>query len=81
MSYAVEDKTITTTATIKRFRIERVIVDIFKKATIHLTLLGENDIPIDSKVVELTTEEYDTWGLDDNVLITIICTKLGLTLS
>jgi hypothetical protein len=45
------------------------------RAQIYVKLTG--DIT-ESKLVDLTTEEYAAWGEDDNYLLGLVISKLGL---
>lgn len=49
----------------------------------HVTMivhyLNANGNSLDNKVVKIEGEEYNAWGDDDNYIIILVLTKLGLT--
>lgn len=77
----IQDNVVTTTRTIKSFQIRTIRVELFRNANIEVACLDEYDRPVDHKTISLTTEEYSAWGLDDEYIVTLVCTKLGFTRS
>lgn len=49
----------------------------------HVTMvvhyLNANGNSLDNKIVKIEGEEYNAWGDDDNYIINLVLTKLGLT--
>ena len=59
----------------------RVIrVDLFKSATIHVTLMDSRKSIVDSKVVEINGDDYNQWGGDDTFIYQYVANKLGLSM-
>ena len=50
-------------------------------ATIVVHLLDANGNLLDNKFVKIEGEEYDNWSSDDNYIVNLALTKLGLTKS
>jgi|TARA_B110000967_G_C18671031_1_gene453039 hypothetical protein len=50
-------------------------------ATIVVHLLDANGNLLDNKFVKIEGEEYDNWSSDDNYIVDLALTKLGLTKS
>ena len=48
----------------------------------HVTMvvhyLNANGNSLDNKIVKIEGEEYNAWGDDDNYIINLVLTKLGL---
>ena len=50
-------------------------------ATIIVHLLDANGNLLDNKFVKIEGEEYANWSSDDNYIVDLVLTKLGLTKS
>ena len=68
--------TVVTSMTVRVMRVE-----LFKSATLHVSLLDEAGRSIDSKVVEISGDDYKQWGGDDTFIYQYISNKLGFTMS
>ena len=69
----------TTVKTITSYKIGRIVVNLFKGATINVQLLDNNNNIINIEQLEMSKEEYAQWGTDDSYINTFVCTKLGFT--
>ena len=59
----------------------RVIrVDLFKSATLHVTLMDSRKSIVESKVVEINGDDYKQWGGDDTFIYQYVANKLGLSM-
>ena len=67
--------TLITSMTVRVMRIE-----LFKGATLHVSLIDANGISVDSKVVEINGEDYKSWGGDDTFIYEYIAKKLGFNM-
>ena len=54
--------------------------DLFKGASLHVSLIDENGNGVDSKMVEINGEDYKNWGGDDTFIYKYIANKLGFTM-
>jgi hypothetical protein len=48
-------------------------------AIILCSFLTDEDVPVQSQVVEMPTAIYNTWGTDDNIVVDYALQTLGLT--
>jgi len=73
------DRTIEKTITkiINRFRIESITLKPFETASIYISLV-DTENGITPFYYDLTTEEYNNWGSDDNYLITLLKEKINI---
>jgi hypothetical protein len=55
-------------------------VELFKGATLHISLLDTNGVNADSKIVEINGDDYKRWGGDDTFIYEYIANKLGFTM-
>jgi outer membrane biosynthesis protein TonB len=55
-------------------------VELFKGATLHVSLLDTNGVNVDSKIVEINGDDYKRWGGDDTFIYEYIAQKLGFTM-
>jgi outer membrane biosynthesis protein TonB len=67
-----------TTITSMVVRVMRI--ELFKGATLHVSLLDTNGVNVDSKVVEIKGDDYNNWGGDDTFIYQYIADKLGFTM-
>lgn len=49
--------------------------------SVTVTYLNSNGNAIHNEYVKIQGEEYNGWGLDDEYLVNLVLTKLGLTKS
>jgi len=63
------------TRTIDTLSISNVSVKLNKSASVVVSLSGDIN---ESKIVDLTSQEYDAWGSDDDYIYDLILSKLGL---
>ena len=55
-------------------------VELFKSATLHVSLLDANGNGFDSKVVEINGDDYKMWGDDDTFIYGFVARKLGFSM-
>ena len=67
--------TVVTSMTVRVMRVE-----LFKSATLHVTLMDSNRSIVESKVVEVNGDDYKQWGGDDTFIYQYIAGKLGFTM-
>ena len=67
--------TIVTSMTVRVMRVE-----LFKSATLHVTLMDSRRSIVDSKVVEINGDDYKQWGGDDNFIYQYIASKFGFSI-
>jgi hypothetical protein len=66
-------KVVTKTFTYTEFSIKDIIITLNKSAKFIVILYGDETDVVD---IEMTTEEYQNWGSDDDYVIQFIKTKL-----
>jgi hypothetical protein len=69
----------TTTVTVTRFEISQVTVTLFKSAQVIVNLYAAERKYLKCEVIDLTQEEYLGWNNNDEYLVDLVCSKLGLT--
>ena len=74
----VNDYTLVQTSVINNIHINILKIDLFKGMTLTVNLLSNNKI-IDTKIMNITGDEYTNWGNDDNYIINLVLSKLNLT--
>jgi len=67
-------KVVTKTITYTEFVIKDIVIRLNNSAKFIVILYGDETDVVD---VEMTPEEYDLWGSDDNYVIQFIKTKLA----
>jgi len=67
--------TVVTSMTVRVMRVE-----LFKSATLHVTLMDSRRSIVDSKVVEINGDDYKQWGGDDNFIYQYIASKFGFSI-
>ena len=55
-------------------------LELFKSATLHVSLLDANGNGFDSKVVEINGDDYKMWGGDDTFIYGFVARKLGFSM-
>jgi len=71
-------KDITTTNTITKIKIEVESIELNTKAKFRVFLFSDDNL-VKIEYVELTNNDYENWGNDDNYIINYILTQLGLS--
>jgi hypothetical protein len=66
-------KVVTKTFTYTEFSIKDIIITLNKSAKFIVILYGDETDVVD---IEMTTQEYQNWGSDDDYVIQFIKTKL-----
>lgn len=74
----IEDYNFVQSSVVNNIKIKIMNVDLFKSITICVSLLNNNK-NVDNKILKITGEEYTNWGNDDNYIINLVLTKLGLS--
>ena len=74
----IEDYNFVQSSVVNNIKIKIMNVDLFKSITICVSLLTNNK-NVDNKILKITGEEYNNWGNDDNYIINLVLTKLGLS--
>jgi hypothetical protein len=74
----VQDSSYVKTNTINNIIIRIMNVDLFNSITVCASLF-ENTTLVDNKVFKIEGEEYSNWGNDDNYIVDLILTKLGMS--
>ena len=72
------DQVKTTKVTSMSVRVMRF--ELFKGASIHVSLMDENGNAVDSKMVEINGDDYKKWGGDDTFIYEYIANKLGFSM-
>ena len=74
----VENKDIVKTYTVSKIEISVVNITLFESVTISVFLKDIDNNLIDVTYFTLKNEEYDNWGSDDDYILDLILSKLGL---
>jgi hypothetical protein len=78
-SIAIQKKTITTVTDVTSIEIESGVVVLNTSAKFTVRLLDSNGSLIDIKFVELSGQDYDNWGSDDDYVVSYILSELGMS--
>ena len=73
----VNDYTFVQTSIINNIQINILKIELFIGMTISVNLLSNNKI-IDSKIMNISGDEYTNWSNDDNYIVNLVLTKLNL---
>ncbi len=73
----VNDYTFVQTSVINNIQINILKIELFIGMTISVNLLSNNKI-IDSKIMNISGDEYTNWSNDDNYIVNLVLTKLNL---
>ena len=68
------------TAVVTSMRVNVMRIELFKGATLHVSLLDENEHGVESKVVEINGYDYTQWGGDDTFVYDFVARKLGFSM-
>lgn len=62
-------------------KIEMEVIEMIldSHVTMAVRYLNDNGNLLDNKIVKIEGDEYNAWGDDDNYIINLVLTKLGLT--
>lgn len=74
----VEPKIINNTIVGMQINFLSLILDV--NVIVNVLLYNSDNIVIQNQVITIEGEEYDLWGNDDDYLINLIASKLGLTI-
>jgi len=64
---------------VSKIEMEVVEMVLDSHVTMIVHYLNANGNSLDNKIVKIEGEEYNAWGDDDNYIINLVLTKLGLT--
>ena len=64
---------------IHHLEIQVINIELFKTATIMVSMFDEHNSIIENKVVYLTKEQYDLWNHNDETLVSLVLSILGYT--
>jgi len=67
--------TVVTSMTVRVMRVE-----LFKSASLYVSLMDANGNIVDTKMVEIIGDDYKKWGSDDTFIYGFIANKLGLSM-
>lgn len=76
----IEEKEVIDTRTIKKLRIEIVDIIFNVSARFRVMLYDLAEQLIKSVIVIIEGEDYKRWGNDDEVVLDLVLTKMGLSL-
>lgn len=68
------------TAVVTSMRVTVMRIELFNCATLHVSLLDENEHCVESKVVEIDGYDYKQWGGDDTFVYDFVARKLGFSM-
>jgi hypothetical protein len=74
----INDYNFVQTSVVNNIKIKIMNIDLFKSLTICVTLLNNNK-NVDNKILKISGDEYNKWSNDDNYIIDLVLTKLGLS--
>ena len=63
---------------VSKIEMEVVEMVLDSHVTMIVHYLNANGNSLDNKIVKIEGEEYNAWGDDDNYIINLVLTKLGL---
>ena len=73
----VQDLSYVKTNTINKVNIRIGNIELFKSVTVIASLFDNNTL-VDNKVFKIEGDEYTNWSNDDQYLIDLVLTKLGM---
>ena len=79
--FNIQPKEFIQTTTVNKFEITEVEVKLYTGASLTIMLYTDSNKCYKCVRVELTQEEYNNWGTDDNYIRDIVCEKLGFVLA
>ncbi len=75
----VEPHDIITVKKITSITIRIVNLVLFTSVTVSVNLFNESGYVCDTRTLDITGEEYLAWNNNDEYLVDLVCSKLGLT--
>ena len=73
----VQDSSYVKTNTINKVNIRIGNIELFKSVTVIASLFDNNTL-VDNKVFKIEGDEYTNWSNDDQYLIDLVLSKLGM---
>ena len=70
----------TTTRSFQYMSVQEQNIVLYQSVDILVKLFDANQALCDVKVLSLNGDDYQNWGANDNYILNISCTKLGITL-
>jgi len=64
---------------IHHLELQVINIELFKSATIMVSMFDENGSIIENKYLYLTKEQYDLWNHNDETLVSLVLSILGYT--
>lgn len=64
---------------IHHLELQVINIELFKSATIMVSMFDENGGIIENKCLYLTKEQYDLWNHNDETLVSLVLSILGYT--
>jgi hypothetical protein len=77
ISVNVQDSPYVRTNTINNINIRIISIELFTKLNVCVSLF-ENSQLVDNVNYQITGEEYSNWGNDDQYIVDLVLTKLGM---
>jgi hypothetical protein len=56
-----------------------IALELFKSVTVSVAMYADDGYVCDNRVLEISGDEYLAWNNNDQYLVNLVCTKLGLT--
>ena len=66
--------------TVSSMSVRVMRLELFKSATLHISLMDANGNGFDSKVIEINGNDYKQWGGDDTFIYDFVAGKLGFSM-
>ncbi len=76
----IQPYSINTTRIVTNMTIKVIKIELFKGATLHVILMDAQNGIVDTKIVDITGEDYKQWGGDDNFVYQYISRKMNFNL-
>jgi len=69
-----------TTVMVSRIQVRCQNINLFVDASFLVDLYDADGVRVDRRVVPITNEEYLEWNSDDQFILNLVASKLGLTI-
>ena len=79
--FNIQPKEFVETTIVNRFEITEVEVKLYKGASLTIMLFSESGKYYKCIRVDVTQEEYNNWGTDDNYIRDLVCQKLDFVIT
>lgn len=79
--FNIQPKEFVETTIVNKFEINEVEVKLYKGAVLSVMLFSDSNDYYKCIRVDLTQEEYNNWGEDDNYIRDLVCQRLGFVIS